>query len=251
MPNKITSYQTAEFGKFVEITGNTQYPAVSVVRLSYPDTSSAFPSNSALPPVSSVDVYSKYAVLTKLINPEDIKISLSADNINVDLGEIELNTDELEGLVKDSNAELSATRIDMNYQFDETQTILSTLTSIQNEKQDVIITLLDALTSNTDNVEFLIDKSNTKLDVLTAVDYATSTKQDSIISAIQSLSSVNRINGFVIPDYDRIKNYYYGSSNNLSQVDYKSSNTVVASLSFTYVGDESIDNALLNEVIKL
>ena len=209
MPNKITSYQTAEFGKFVEITGNTQYPAVSVIRLSYPDTSSAFPSNSALPPVSSVDVYSKYAVLTKLINPEDIKISLSAENINVDLDEIELNTDELEGLIKDSNAELSATRIDMNYQFDETQTILSTLTSIQNEKQDVIIT------------------------------------------AIQSLSSVNRINGFVIPDYNRIKNYYYGSSNNLSQVDYKFNNTVVASLSFTYVGDESIDNALLNEVIKL
>ena len=65
MPNKITSYQTAEFGKFVEITGNTQYPAVSVVRWSYPDNSNAFPSNSALQSLSSVDIYPKYAVLVE------------------------------------------------------------------------------------------------------------------------------------------------------------------------------------------
>lgn len=185
--SKITSYQTAEYGKFEEILGNSLYPAVSVTRWSYPDTSSAFPENSGLSPVSSVDIYSKYAVLTKLINPEDISISLSAGDVTIDLT----------------------------------------------------------------NLELLQFQNNTKLDVLTAVDYSTSTKQDYIISAIQSLSSVNRINGFVIPDYNRIKNYYYGSSNNLSQVDYKFNNTVVASLSFTYVGDESIDNALLSEVIKL
>lgn len=62
---QIKSYQTAENGKFVEIVGNTQYPAVSVVRWSYPDTSDAFPENSGLPPVSSVDIYSKYAVLVE------------------------------------------------------------------------------------------------------------------------------------------------------------------------------------------
>jgi hypothetical protein len=65
MAQKITSYQTAEHGKFVEIVGNTQYPAISVVRWSYPDTSDAFPENAGLPPVSSVDVYSKYAVLVE------------------------------------------------------------------------------------------------------------------------------------------------------------------------------------------
>lgn len=184
---KITSYQTAEYGKFEEIVGSSSYPPVSVIRLSYPDTSSAFPENSGLPPVSSVDIYYKYAVLTKLINPEDIKISLSAGDITI----------------------------------------------------------------NTGNLEILAAQSNTKLAVLTGVDYATASKQDSIISSIQGLSAVNRINGFVIPDYNRIKNYYYGSSNNLSQVEYKSNNTVVASLSFTYVGDNSTDNALLQEVIKL
>jgi len=65
MAQKITSYQTAEHGKFVEIVGNTEYPPISVVRWSFPDTSSAFPSNSGLPPVSSVEVYSKYAVLVE------------------------------------------------------------------------------------------------------------------------------------------------------------------------------------------
>jgi hypothetical protein len=67
MVNKITSYQTAENGKFVEIVGNTQYPAISVTRWSYPDTSNAFPENAGLPPVSSVDVYAKYAVLVEPI----------------------------------------------------------------------------------------------------------------------------------------------------------------------------------------
>lgn len=184
---KITSYQTAEYGKFEEIIGNSLYPAVSVTRWSYPDTSNAFPENTGLSPVSSVDIYGKYAVLTKLINPEDISVSLSSGDITIDL----------------------------------------------------------------DTLELLQTQTNTKLDTLTSVEYATESKQDSIISAIQSLSSVNRINGFVLPDYNRIKNYYYGSSNNISQVDYKYGNTVVASLSFTYVGDSSIDNALLNEVIKL
>lgn len=184
---KITSYQTAEYGKFEEIIGNSLYPAVSVTRWSYPDTTNAFPSNSALSPLSSVDIYSKYAILTKLINPEDISISISAGDVTIDLT----------------------------------------------------------------NLENLQSQSNTKLDVLTGIDYATSNKQDAIILAIQSLSSVNRINGFVIPDYNRIKNYYYGSSNNISQVDYKFNNTVVASLSFNYVGDTSIDGALIDEVVKL
>ena len=37
--NVVKNYQTAEYGKFVEITNNSQYPSVSVIRWSYPDTS--------------------------------------------------------------------------------------------------------------------------------------------------------------------------------------------------------------------
>jgi len=92
--NYITSYQTAEYGKFLQLGENTTFPPVSVVRISYPDTSNAFPQNSAVAPLSSVDVYSKYAVLTHLVNPEDIKISLSANNVTVNNVRVEtlLNT---------------------------------------------------------------------------------------------------------------------------------------------------------------
>ena len=76
MANNI-SYQTAEAGKFVEIVGNSLYPPISVVRWSYPDTSSAFPSNSAALPLSSIDVYPKYAVLTQSVNSSQISAQLS------------------------------------------------------------------------------------------------------------------------------------------------------------------------------
>ncbi len=94
MPNYITSYQTAEHGKFLQLGTNSNFPPVSVIRLSYPDTSNAFPQNSAVNPLSSVDVYSKYAVLTHLVNPEDIKISLSANNVTINNQRVEtlLNT---------------------------------------------------------------------------------------------------------------------------------------------------------------
>tara|TARA_R110000868_G_scaffold55422_5_gene172228 strand:- start:1243 stop:1665 length:423 start_codon:yes stop_codon:yes gene_type:complete len=64
-------------------------------------------------------------------------------------------------------------------------------------------------------------------------------------------SHTQRINGFIIPDYNRIANTYYSTSNNLSQVDYKFDSTIVASLSFTYATPASADNALLAEVIKI
>lgn len=148
------TYQTAEYGKFVELINDSNFPPVSVIRWSYPDTTSAFPGNSAALPVSSVDVYPKYAILTYSVNG---------------------------GGGGGGSTDLTFTN-----------------------------TLIAAITATT-----------------------------------------NRINGFVIPDYNRIANTYYGTSNNLSQVDYKMDSTVVASLSFTYVTPTSADNALLAEVIKI
>lgn len=95
MAEYITSYQTAEQGKFLELGNNSKFPPVSVIRLSYPDVSNAFPQNSAAPTLSSVDVYSKYALLTYLINPEDIKISLSAGNIDVNNARVETLLDTI------------------------------------------------------------------------------------------------------------------------------------------------------------
>ena len=194
-----------------------------------------------------------FARATYLANPEDISITLSAGNINVNLDEIELNTDNLEEYIQETNVVLSAIQFDLNAEFDETQilldaltalqtekqdelitllnkltsqtdeidsntdnvetlltesnynlsalnsnitfeldqtqTLLHSLTAIQENKQDQIITLVDQLTSNTDSIEFLVTNSNTRLDVLTAVDYATGAKQDSIITLLDSLTS--------------------------------------------------------------
>jgi hypothetical protein len=65
MNKKITSYQTAEFGKFIELDETSMYPPVSVIRWSFPDNSNAFPENSEVPPISSIEIYSKYAVLVQ------------------------------------------------------------------------------------------------------------------------------------------------------------------------------------------
>jgi hypothetical protein len=162
----VNSYQTAEYGKFIQLDEST-FPAVSVTRVGYYDSSAAFPANTGSPTYTEVDIYPKYAVLSYIANPGDITVSLSA-------GDIDVNVADIENILRVTN------------------TILNTLTG-----------------------------------------------------------QTNRINGFVIPDYNRIKNNYIGSTNNLSQVDYKLDNTVVASLSFTYVGPVTGNDALLSEVIKI
>lgn len=101
MSKVINSYQTAEYGKFLQLEENTSFPPVSVVKISYPDTTTAFPYNSSAPALSSVEIYPKYAVLTHIVNPEDIQISLSAGDVNI-------NLDTLEELTERQNTILEA-----------------------------------------------------------------------------------------------------------------------------------------------
>ena len=79
--NVVANAQMVEYGKFFEIQGDSRFPAISVVRNEYADSSTAS--------VSSLSIYPKYAVITYLANPEDIKVSLSAENINVNLQDVE------------------------------------------------------------------------------------------------------------------------------------------------------------------
>lgn len=53
----VANYQTAEYGKFVQLTNNTSFPAVSVTRYNSPNVAN-------MQPMSSVEVYPKYAVIT-------------------------------------------------------------------------------------------------------------------------------------------------------------------------------------------
>lgn len=66
--NVISNPQIVEYGKFVRIDGDTRFPYISVTHYHYPDQSQAFPNNIGVPPITSVDVYPKYAVLTYDVN---------------------------------------------------------------------------------------------------------------------------------------------------------------------------------------
>jgi hypothetical protein len=109
----IKSYQTAEFGKFFELDGNTKFPPVSVVRWSYPDQSNAFPGNAGVQPVSSIEIYPKFSVLTHIANPEDISVSLSAGNLNVNLSDVENLVTQTNALVRTVNTSITATNTNL------------------------------------------------------------------------------------------------------------------------------------------
>jgi hypothetical protein len=72
---------------------------------------------------------------------------------------------------------------------------------------------------------------------------------NSLLSALTG--QTNRINGFVIPDYNEIQNYYYGSTNNVQKVEYKNNSTLVSTLSFTYMNNATSDGDMLKQVIKI
>lgn len=88
--NITVPYQTVEYSKFIELD-RSEFPPVSVIRSQYPDQSQAFPGNYNTRPVSSIDVYPKYGVLSYIANPEDISFTvyLSAQDVSVELGQIE------------------------------------------------------------------------------------------------------------------------------------------------------------------
>jgi hypothetical protein len=71
-----------------------------------------------------------FAQASYIANPEDIKLSLSANNINVSLDQLELNTDELESLTRTVNASVTATNA--NLQTFNRQLTAQVLTLTQN-----------------------------------------------------------------------------------------------------------------------
>jgi hypothetical protein len=106
----IKNYQTAEYGKFVELL-DSRYPSVSVVRLSYPDTSSAFPSNSSAGPLSSVEIYPKYGILSHITNFDDLSITLSANDVTIGAVELKDGNSGLRADVVDAGSGLNALRV--------------------------------------------------------------------------------------------------------------------------------------------
>jgi hypothetical protein len=60
-----TSIASLEHSKFVEVYNDARFPATSAVRIVYPESTS-------MPPVTTVDVYPKHAVVTYIANASDV-----------------------------------------------------------------------------------------------------------------------------------------------------------------------------------
>jgi hypothetical protein len=168
------SYQTAESGKFLQLGANTAFPPISVVRLSYPDNSSAFPENSAAKPLSSVDIYPKYAVLTHITNPEDISFTvyLSAEDVSVELGQIE---SDIQRVITLCNV-MTAQNVELNgYVNDLEKNTFDTASAV-------------------DDVYYEVIKSNTLLNTITANSvYGTLSTQPLYVSTTNPVTSVNTV----------------------------------------------------------
>jgi hypothetical protein len=70
-----SNVQQIEYQKFVQINDDARFPPISVIRNEYADSSTAS--------VSSLSIYPKTAVLTYLTNASDIKLTLSASEVDI------------------------------------------------------------------------------------------------------------------------------------------------------------------------
>lgn len=82
--NVVRNQATTEYGKFVEIQNDSRFPPVSVVRYEYADSTEAFNWPLSTTPLSSVDIYPKYAVLTYDISEAQTNGSPFGDNSSTD-----------------------------------------------------------------------------------------------------------------------------------------------------------------------
>jgi len=181
-------------------------------------------------------------------------------SINLDVSAININTNEVEGLIKNSNTllnELTAKPITdvsgietklnalTSVQFAtstnqlNTNNLLNSLTALQETKQGQIITLLNAITGMSIDVDLTTDQINLNT--------------DQVETLLNDLTGTNiKVPGFSIPPYTEINLSYYGTTNNLASVSYINNSTTVLNLSFSYATNPPTTNdALLTNVKKV
>jgi len=92
----VANQQLAEAGKFMDLSKNTRFPSVSVLRVRYPDTTQAFPGNTGAQPVSSYEIYPKYGIISYIANTDEFAVTLSAGQVNLDTGQIEAHLSNID-----------------------------------------------------------------------------------------------------------------------------------------------------------
>ena len=169
-----------EYGKFVQLQGDSRFPAISVTRWDYRDSGTA---------LSSVDVYPKYAVISYLANPEDIKVSLSAENINVNLADVETilnvispdvttiknNTDAVETTLTTISNNIGTTNTNVgtiNTNVADIEALATTtnqnVTAIHGHI-DTINTRVGTINTNVADIETLLTRTNTLVNSVSAL----------------------------------------------------------------------------------
>jgi len=98
--NVVSNYQTAEYGKFIQLTDNTTFPAVSVTRVEHPDTTQAFPQSLQSQSLTTVDIYPKYATLNYVVNAADFPVpTLSAGTVNISTSALNATTQDIDNQI--------------------------------------------------------------------------------------------------------------------------------------------------------
>ena len=162
-----------EYGKFVQLQGDSRFPAISVTRWDYRDSGTA---------LSSVDVYPKYAVISYLANPEDIKVSLSAENINVNLADVETILNVISPDVTTIKNNTDAVETTLTTISDNIGTINTAVGTINTNVADIealatttnnnvvtINTAVGTINTNVADIETLLTRTNTLVNSVSAL----------------------------------------------------------------------------------
>ena len=170
---------TVEYGKFVELQGDNRFPAISVTRYDYRDSA---------PALSSVEVYPKYAVITYLANPEDIKVSLSADNINVNLEDVE----DVLNVISPNVADIENNTGDIKTKLDTANTLLNAITA-NTDATETILTSISGYTGNINtnvaDIEALATTTNTAVGTINTNVGTTNTAVGTINTAVGTINT--------------------------------------------------------------
>jgi len=185
--NVVANAQTVEHGKFLEIQGDTRFPAISVVRNEYADSSTAS--------VSSVSIYPKYAVITYLANPEDIKVSLSAENINVNLADVEniLNVISPDvTTIKNNTDAVESTLTTISNNIGTTNTAVGTINTnvgTINTAVGTTNTNVGTINTNVADIETLLTTTNTNVGTINTAVGTTNTNVGTINTAVGTINT--------------------------------------------------------------
>jgi len=186
--NVVNNPSIVEYGKFVELQNDSRFPPISVTRWDYRDSGTA---------LSSVDIYPKYAVLSYLTNPDDIKVSLSAENININLTDIET-------LVTRSNTLLVANTGYTSY-----------LPSISANVYDIESLLRETntlLTANSSNTSYLIPRAYTTV-ATTALTSKYFTNFGGVSGYLKNVKGINTSTNPSLPSADIYLQIWSGDIN--------------------------------------